>query len=498
MIEDDKESQLVVEFKEVVRLEEDETEQDENSIEISAVSPVTSAPPEVPEKEEAPVLISRLLQEMQQLRQENRKLISQVQEEKRERLELKVAKNALHSEIEELTKNLFEEANGMVAVEAQARWNLEQSQKQLEIELKKTRDLLTLETEQTKLLRGIVEEEKEIRRAKDPVLWDIDVFGARLCDSYYDDFFQERSFDCRTRSSVSHWEALSTSTLKSPSFSIFSNFIDECFKISFAGHKKTDLSDDSVMAVLGHQFMRSCLHSDIEPCLAFPVLERAGKLKSMLKKLITAFLKNTCSIEPLPQSQSQSQSQSPTPLPLPSPESIRASPLSIRSFISVTATPVRSTNSSPIKIPFNPLNAAHELFLGSSPNSITSIESCPVSPTALSGSPLKCSLCDASSKDSSAGPTHRFKITSSPTASPTKNQWNLICKPCRDRLVSVASFFTILRHLIQGLHSNRPKLDVYYDFMQAKRYMFYTRSGVDPAFYALSDFEAFSKKISNE
>lgn len=460
---------------------------------ISPLSPV----PDVPEKEEAAVLISRLLQEMQQLRQENRKLSLEVDAERHQKDSLLAAKNALTAEIEELTKTLFEEANGMVAVEAQARWNLEQAQSRLEAELQKTRDLLSLECEQTKLLRGIVEEEKQTKRSSDPVLWDIDVFGARLKDSYYDDFFQDRTFDCRARSSVTHWERLSTLTVESAPFRLFSTFIDECFRISLALNQRSkDLADESVMAVLGHPFMRACLQADIEPCLAFPVLEKAGKLKSMLKKLLPALLKNTCLIEPLP---NQSQSPNSVQSPLLSPESIRASPLSIRSFISIAAPPVaRSKTSSPIKIPgSNNTNTASNFdsFLGSSPTSITSIESCPVSPSSVASSVslLKCSLCDCPGSKA----THRFKISASPISSPTKSpQWNLICKSCRDRLVSVASFFTILRHLIQGLHAHRPKLDVYYDFMQAKRYMFYTRAGVDPAFYALSDFEAFSKKIS--
>jgi hypothetical protein len=155
----------------------------------------------------------------------------------------------------------------------------------------------------------------------------------------------------------------------------------------------------------------------------------------------------------------------------------------------------------------------NSMVYGSSPSSITSIESCPASPSA-SAALLKCSLCDASGKDSRnsshiQAPTHRFRIIavnsnsnsssgSNSGGSPTKQpQWNLICKDCRDRLVSVGNFFTLLRHLLQGIHSHRPKLDVYYDFLQAKRHIFYTRVGVDAAFYALCDFEAFSKKISD-
>ena len=473
----------------------------EITIETSTSATATSSPvtPDLPEKEDPSILVSRLLHELHQLRQVNRKLSSEIDSERQARQQLESAKNSLTAEIEELTKTLFEEANGMVANEAQARWTLQQSHTRLEEELQKTRESLSFEIDQTRLLRGIVEEEKNAKKSSDPVLWDVDVFAARLVDSYYDDFFPERSFDSRSRSSAAHWEALSTQTLETRQFHSFSTFIDDCFRVSVKT-RNSQLSDDSIVTVLGHEFMRTCLQADIEPCLAFPVLERTGKTKSMLKKLLPAMLKNNCVIEPLPSHSPALTSGNMTSLP--SPESIRASPLSIRSFISIAA-PSRSKSTSPIKlspainIPNQTLPSDNMLMLAGSPTSITSIESCPVSPTATAAL-LKCSMCDSSGKDSLI-PTHRFRIctSSTPTSSPLKQpQWNLICKSCRNRLVSVASFFTILRHLLQGLHAHRPKLDVYFDFMHAKRYMFYTRTGVDPSFYALSDFEAFSKKIS--
>lgn len=488
----------VMAITEVTRVEETSEGTIEASASTSAMTTATNSP-ELPEKEDPSILVSRLLQELHQLRQVNRKLSSEIDYERQARQQLESAKNSLTAEIEELTKTLFEEANGMVATEAQARWTLQQSYTRLEEELQKTRDELTFEIDQTRLLRGIVEEEKNTKKSSDPVLWDVDVFAARLSDSYYEDFFPERSFDSRSRSSAAHWEALSTQTLETRQFHSFSTFIDECFRVSVKT-RNAQLSDDSIATVLGHEFMRICLHADIEPCLAFPVLERTGKTKSMLKKLLPAMLKNNCVIEPLPGHSPALSSGNVTSLP--SPESVRASPLSIRSFISIAA-PSRSKTTSPIKlspainIPKQSLPSDNMLMLAGSPTSITSIESCPVSPTATAAL-LKCSMCDSSGKDYLI-PTHRFRIctSSSPTSSPLKQpQWNLICKSCRNRLVSVASFFTILRHLLQGLHAHRPKLDVYFDFMHAKRYMFYTQTGVDPSFYALSDFEAFSKKIS--
>ena len=477
------------------------------------------SPPRLPEKDEPSILIAKLLEEMQQIRKENRGLQSSLEREKKERRELENEKNSLTAEIEELTKTLFEEANGMVAVEAQARWTLEQSQKRLESELSKALELLDLETEQTKLLRGIVEEEKALKKSSDPVFWDIDVFAARMTGNYSEDFFPEKCFDSRPRVGTRYWEDLSSCAVESTEFRLFSSFIDECFRLSFKTSAK--MSEDTIMTILGTPFMKNCLHSDIEPCLNFPALERTGKTKSLLKKLLPAMLKNTCSIEPLSYSTTGLNSAATDPDSA-SNESSRASPLSIRSFLSITATPSRSRSSSPIKnqVTSNAINiprqaAARNIlspalssnvtsprsipldsFFGTSPASITSIESCPVSPTSLTSS-LRCSLCEASNSPV----THRFKISSgSPGSSPSKSNWNFTCKGCRNRLVSVASLFTVLRHLLQGLHTHRPKLDIFFDFMHSKREMFYARCGGEVAvmFYGLSDFEAFSRKIEAE
>ncbi len=465
------------------------------------------------------------------LQQENLQLKAALEEERRKLHELLTEKNSLNAEIEELTKTLFEEANGMVASEAQARWHVEQAQKRLEIELSKTLEMLALESEQTKFLRELVEQEKTEQRQKDPFLWDIDVFGARLSQDYYDNFYPQLNFNSRERSASKQWDFLSRSTVDSWQFKQFSEFVDECVKV---GQKGKD--DESLLGLLAHSFMRTLLAADIEPCLTFPVLERAGKTKSLLKKIIPSMLKNTCLIEPL------------TPISTIGSDSPRASPVgSIKSLISVSNSPSRAgspvknevklessvleetvaidiplkknslttpTTAATTKSPSNTFLSRFDSYLtslvGSNPESGPAYDSFLFSPSPTSGSsnnsqfsPVeaylhKCAFCDQS--DPLHSPTFRFRINTSSTSiseSPTKQaaHWTLLCRSCRDRLVSVASFFTILRHLLRGLQSHRPKIDIYFDVLQAKRFMFYARSGTDMHFFALSDFEAFSSRI---
>ena len=64
------------------------------------------------------------------------------------RKELERMKDTVANELEDLTKTLFEEANGMVANEAKARTLIENSKLKLQSELEDTRKRLELERQQ--------------------------------------------------------------------------------------------------------------------------------------------------------------------------------------------------------------------------------------------------------------------------------------------------------------------------------------------------------------
>lgn len=449
--------------------------------------------------------------------QETEQLRAQLKETEAKLVAITAEKDLLSAEVEELTKTLFEEANGMVAMEAQARWHVEQAQKRLESELAKTLEMLALESEQTKFLRQLVEQEKSQQRQQDPFLWDIDMFSARLAHDYYEDFYPSRQFNSRERSASQEWDRLSTHTASTWQFKQFSQFLDDCILKNSPAQKRLD--DDSLLTLFGHPFMRSVLSGDIEPCLTFPVLDRAARTKSLLKKLLPAMFKNTCVIEPLPRDIPDSTSQ-------------RASPVgSIRSFKSVSRPPSplkdpeseerkeahkrENEDASPtvaIDIPLSPktiipppattTTSASPSSLSKSPASLlsrfdsylSSLVSESTSPTTTT-SPVndRCAFCDCQHSPTA----FRFRINnSSVNDSPTKSAtWTPLCRGCRDRLVAVASLFTLLRHLLQGHQSHRPKIDIYFDVLQAKRFMFYARAGADQTFYALSDFESFCRKL---
>ena len=84
------------------------------------------------------------------------------EDERAENEELKKSRLALSSEIMDLTKALFEEANGMVAEEAKARAKLELTRRKLEGELEATKEHLLLEKQQLFELRDRFSRENDL------------------------------------------------------------------------------------------------------------------------------------------------------------------------------------------------------------------------------------------------------------------------------------------------------------------------------------------------
>ena len=254
--------------------------------------------------------------------------------------------------------------------------------------------------------------------------------------------------------------------------------------------------------MLSQPFLKRICEADVAPCLNFEF-----KPRPYVKKVASAMLRNTCSIEklkeplghhsgePSPASErNQTRLTSQTPSILSSDESIIVDldmvgvDYCCNNATAAMASVSISEASSPIK-PGDRLrglmshfttsvSSLPETLLASQSNGVTSWSA--NNEIAPSGSKY-CSLCG-----SSTGPLkYRFRIND-------KDSWNFIDNLCRKRLVAAGHFFTFLRHLRSGLHSNRPILDLYYDSLHYRRMMFYAR--LDPAataFFIQSDLEAY-------
>ncbi|KAF9326692.1 rab guanine nucleotide exchange factor S2 [Podila minutissima] len=193
--------------------------------------------------------------------------------------ELQHAKEMVESELEELSRTLFEEANGMVASEARARHQLELTRKHLELELKDAQERLAAETSQLKELKSKMEAMMDAppsskRSSVDPTKGNsvdlAQLFGLNK---------------------ISVPEAVSEHDIEGPSTPATAIAIDGQLMHEF---KEFVAQSSTVRLAKIHNlpFMRHCQDEDIEPCLRFGSAPRISA-----RKLTEGICSNTCFIE---------------------------------------------------------------------------------------------------------------------------------------------------------------------------------------------------------
>lgn len=385
--------------------------------------------------------------------------------------ELSQAKTMLSDEIVDLTKVLFEEANGMVANEVKARTQLEHSRRKLQSELEQTKDRLRVESEQ---LSELKQKLYEIAAENSNVSLSSSVFGAARSKNestanfllgqedsrpigYFDIFFPNRRFNSKGKCNgpnSSLWEDIIRS-LDLNTFQSFSKFLEVIEK----------LDDDGV---LGSPFVKKIYENDVTPCLTFD-----SKPKTFVKKMVQAMYKNTCVIErisassPLPSPvlpvspASQPSPTSPEPLDLSSPV-VTSEPTAVSSL---------NTMMSDLALSFSTLP---DVFVLDSTFKLTSSKPSP--------SGRFCALCGYCVTMTQTEPLYRFKLKEA-------EMTMVIDENCRNKLVAAAEFYTFLRHLKRGLYTNRPIIDLYYEVLHYLRNMFYARTAAC-SFFVQSDLEA--------
>lgn len=426
--------------------------------------------------------------------------------------ELKQAKQALSDEIMELTKALFEEANGMVAAEAKARAHLEGTRRNLEAELKVTKEHLRLEKLQLFELRNRMhslecsgKETTAVAYAaattvsppfSSPVhaVFDKSRYLAILQLKYFKDLLPSHRFDSRTKydgPSSAIWDDIISKGLDRELFRSFAKFVEQCGEL-----------DDA--AFLAHPLIRKIYDFEVTPCLTFEF-----KPKPFLARVVSAMLCNTCTIERI-------RTKSASTLPAPASHS-RQSSLSGYSVADLQmddpnalqlSSPVKSA-ASPPPAPHEPANrlrgiVSHftasvsslpETLLANMQSGSSTEASDPLAPPLSAGETAKyCCLCGrTSSLDATGHAPLAFRVRLSDL-----DPWMSIDGDCRQRLVAVGHYFTFLRHLRSGLFFNRPVIDLYYDLLHFRRNMFYTRLGTGAtAFFLQSDFEQFLAQIES-
>ncbi|KAG0006198.1 RAB3A interacting protein [Entomortierella chlamydospora] len=186
--------------------------------------------------------------------------------------ELQHAKEMVEGELEELSRTLFEEANGMVASEARARHQLELTRKHLELELKDAQDRLAAETSQLKELKTKMEE---------------------MIDSQPQS--KRSSTDPGSQANVDLGQLFGMNKISLPepvaeepatAIAIDGQLMHE-FKEFVAQSSTVRLAK-----IHSLPFMRHCQDEDVEPCLRFGTNPRISA-----RKLTEGICTNTCYIE---------------------------------------------------------------------------------------------------------------------------------------------------------------------------------------------------------
>ncbi|RCH97315.1 hypothetical protein CU098_001163, partial [Rhizopus stolonifer] len=195
--------------------------------------------------------------------------------------EIQHSKDMVESELEDLSRRLFEEANGMVANEKREKHNLEIAHKHLENQLKETRDRLAAEQMQLKELRKRMEEMAENNDNYNTTINDMPTTPDHLKN---------------VTSLLS--EKMTTRLTNGTPVEIDSLILEE-FKVFV--NIGTTIPLKKLHSI---PFIKNCQDEDVEACLRFGPSSRLSA-----RKINEAIVLNTCFIEEAPQGFAEEQAR---------------------------------------------------------------------------------------------------------------------------------------------------------------------------------------------
>ncbi|KAI9262730.1 hypothetical protein BY458DRAFT_458661 [Sporodiniella umbellata] len=196
--------------------------------------------------------------------------------------EIQHSKDMVESELEDLSRRLFEEANGMVANEKREKHNLEMAHKHLENQLQETRDRLAAEQMQLKELRKKMEEMAE-----------------NSCS--YNAFTKntKATQDQQTTDVANLLAEKMTAQLANSTTVEIDSLILEEFKVFV--NAGTSIPLKKLHSI---PFIKNCQDEDVEACLRFGSNSRLSA-----RKISEAIVLNTCFIEESPVGFAEEQAQ---------------------------------------------------------------------------------------------------------------------------------------------------------------------------------------------
>ncbi|ORX60546.1 hypothetical protein DM01DRAFT_1332691 [Hesseltinella vesiculosa] len=356
--------------------------------------------------------------------------------------EIQHSKDMVENELEDLSRRLFEEANGMVANEKREKYNLEVAQKHLENQLTETKERLIAEQMQLKELREKMEAMQLEEHHPSALSLDSAITGNDSEELLVDPeqralhdmahlVAPKRSSDPPLHGAV---PSASTSTSSAPasassvssagahallsglaSTTSTTNDLDAMLLDEFIAFIKLGTSMP-LKKLHNTPFMKHCQLEDVDACLRFGPHSRLSA-----RKINDAIVMNTCFIEEAPTGFADEQAKRPVDNPL---------------KISAAKTLIWER--------FSSSNHQTTIFAG-------------------------CQACGRSD----ASLPYRFRIS-------YFDDWACIDRYCRDRLVAVCEFYVFIRNVRQGYYSSRSNIDLYQEATRLRLQMFYARVGALP------------------
>lgn len=363
---------------------------------------------------------------------------TQLEHEKARNDSLQQQKLVLESEIEELTKILFQEANTMVAAEVKQKEQLVLDHKKMQAENRILRERLEIESAQLNELRSKLLDAEQVYCTNSQYVWDVD-------GKLVDEIFSGNTFDAVSKS---EYRLHLIEAVNQKSFDTFVSFLNRLSTV------KTDVD------VFSCEFIQQVYHEDILPCLS-----SFGKSKSFCRKIALSMLSNTFCIE----------NYAPR---TPSFSNLHETADHGTIYTSENDFRIQSTPESPNKL---------RKLMSNMTISVTSLpDSFLVPEERTKKSSFNCSLCST--------PTVKFRFQLQPSTT-----WYSICNSCRKCLVASANFFSFIRNIRSNLFGPRikPMIELYLESAQYRRACFYARSGGADQFFVFSDFLQFQRFARN-
>ncbi|CAO3589582.1 unnamed protein product [Absidia cylindrospora] len=337
--------------------------------------------------------------------------------------EIQHSRDMVENELEDLSRRLFEEANGMVANEKREKYNLEIAQKHLENQLKETRDRLAAEQMQLQELRLKMEAMQDFENENNSTNGggggDMGGYSNRNSDLSVGGNNSMEGPDVRGMKDLAglfsdhvldhlhHQEAE-----RDPWPGLDTMLLDEFAELV---KLRTSVPLKKLHSI---PFMKHCQLEDVDPCLRFGVHSRLSA-----RKVNEAIVMNTCFIEEAPHGFADEQAKRPVDVPL-----------------------KISAGKSMIWERFSSSSSQVGVFAG-------------------------CQACGRNNEASSL--PYRFRIS-------YFDDWACIDRYCRDRLVAVCEFYVFIRNVRQGYYSTRSITDLYQEALRLRLQMFYARMGALP------------------